>query len=166
MEKIDEKIKQLIIDMEKTLSAQKDPKGVGLAANQLGENLSLFIIKASERAKIKAFINPRIISRTVLGTKDSPYKKQKKKRRQSVKLEGCLSIPRIWGSVNRAKKILLEYQDLTPGVRKKSFQGFEATIIQHEIDHLNGIVFTQRSLEQKQPVYKEEGEELVKVDLS
>jgi len=155
---IDKKIKQLVIDMEKTLISQKDPKGVGLAANQVGVNLSIFIIKPSEKAKVKVFINPRIISRTVLD-KDSPYKKQGGKHRP-IKLEGCLSIPKIWGSVKRAKKVYLEYQDLNGSVRKEWFQGFEATIIQHEMDHLQGIVFTQRSLEQKKPLYKEENGEL------
>lgn len=173
--KIDGKIKKLLIDMEKILLAQNDPKGVGLSANQVGVDLSLFIIKPSEKAKVKMFINPKILKKieNVGAQFIAPKNKgvinhapTKKSRRQPVKLEGCLSIPRIWGPIKRAKKILLEYQDLTPGVRKKWFQGFEATIIQHEIDHLQGVVFTQRSVEQNQPVYKEEEGELVKVDLS
>ena len=172
VEKIDEKIKKLVNDMEKILASQKDPKGVGLAANQVGINLSLFIVKPSEKAKIKVFINPKIL-KVVSGLR-SPYRQTsndtgrvtKKRKRRPVKLEGCLSIPRIWGPVKRAKKIYLEYQDALGKSYKRWFSGFEATIIQHEIDHLNGIVFTNRSMEQSQPLYKEVGDELVKVDLS
>lgn len=170
--KIDEKIKKLILEMEKILIAQTDPPGVGLAANQVGINLSLFIIKPSIKAKIKVFINPRIIkfvnsftprnfNKAGLTRKPS----NKKTRKQKVKLEGCLSIPRIWGPVKRADKIFLHYQDLVGKKHLKWFAGFEAMIIQHEVDHLNGIVFTQRAVEQKNQLYKEENEELVKISL-
>ncbi len=163
VEKIDEKIKQLISDMEKTLVAQKDPKGVGLAANQVGINLSLFIIKSSEKANTKVFINPKIL-KVIKIPKNSPSKK--KTRHTPVKLEGCLSIPKIWGPVKRAKKIYLEYQDLiSPIIKKRWFQGFEATIIQHEIDHLNGVVFTARSMEQGEKLYKEVDEELKQIEI-
>jgi len=145
----DKKLENIIKEMTETLNAQNDPPGVGLAANQVGLNLSLFITKPTEKSKIKVFINPKII-RTVL-YKDSPSKKKK----SLVKFEGCLSIPRIWGPVKRANKILLRYQDETGKEYEKWFTGFEAVIIQHEVDHLQGIVFTQRSLEQKQKLYKE-----------
>ncbi|KKS44950.1 MAG: Peptide deformylase, partial [Candidatus Gottesmanbacteria bacterium GW2011_GWA2_42_18] len=81
-------------------------------------------------------------------------------------LEGCLSIPRIWGPVKRAAKIFLHYQDLTGKKYLKWFSGFEATVIQHEIDHLNGIVFTQRAVEQKGQLYREEDGELTKFELT
>jgi len=145
----DKKLENIIKEMSETLKAQNDPPGVGLAANQVGLNLSLFITKPTEKSKIKVFVNPKII-RTVLD-KDSPSKKKK----SLVKFEGCLSIPRIWGPVKRANKILLRYQDETGKEYEKWFTGFEAVIIQHEVDHLQGIVFTQRSLEQKQKLYKE-----------
>ena len=161
--KIDNKIKKIVFDMEKILIAQNDPPGVGLAANQVGLDLSIFIIKPTEKAKIKVFINPKIVSRTDLFKteykKVRPYKKK-------IKLEGCLSIPRIWGPVKRAGKIFLNYQDLTGKKYLKWFSGFEAIIIQHEVDHLNGIVFTQRSVEQKGQLYREEEDELVKFELT
>ncbi len=162
VKKIDEPVKKLVYEMEKTLIAQKDPKGVGLAANQVGVDLSLFIIKASEKTKTKIFINPKII-KLVNPLTRKPAKK--KKRKKPVKLEGCLSIPRIWGPVKRAKKIYLEYQGLDGPPKKEWFQGFEATIIQHEIDHLNGIVFTVRSVEQKGALYKEKDGELKPFDI-
>ena len=145
--KIDDSVKKLVAEMKETLEAQSDPQGVGLAANQIGLNLSLFIIKKNPKAKIAVFINPKILKKV--------EKKLRRKKRLPVKLEGCLSIPRIWGPVKRAGKISLEYQDLNGKTKKEWFFGFMATIIQHEIDHLEGVVFTQRSLEQKAPLYKE-----------
>ncbi|MBI5122552.1 peptide deformylase [Candidatus Roizmanbacteria bacterium] len=162
VEKINDKIKKIVFDMEKILIAQDDPPGVGLAANQVGLDLSIFIVKPTQKAKIKVFINPRIVSRTDL-FKDSPNKKVRPYKKR-VKLEGCLSIPRIWGPVKRAERIFLHYQDLTGKKYLKWFIGFEATVIQHEIDHLKGIVFTQRSVEQKGQLFREENEELVKID--
>ncbi|KKP70634.1 MAG: Peptide deformylase [Candidatus Roizmanbacteria bacterium GW2011_GWA2_35_19] len=170
---IDEKIKKLIFEMGETLAAQTDPQGVGLAANQVGVDLSLFIIKKSPTANTQIFINPKIIKlepsnqkpKTNSKTKTIKLKKQK---RDPVKLEGCLSIPRIWGPVKRAPKILLEYQDLastTSEVVRRWFQGFEATIIQHEMDHLQGVVFTQRSVEQNGPLYKEKDGELKAIEI-
>lgn len=160
--------------MKEVLIAQDDPPGVGLAANQVGVDLSIFIIRPTLKSKIKVFINPKIL-KTVQGSRNL-YRKTsdetgivtEKRKRKTVKLEGCLSIPRIWGPVKRADKILLEYQDLTSPtyeVKRGWFQGFEATIIQHEMDHLNGIAFTQRTIEQKKQLYKENGGELEAVEI-
>lgn len=160
---IDDKIKKIVADMEKILIAQDDPPGVGLAANQVGLDLSIFIIKPTAKSSVKAFINPKIVSRTD-PFKDSPKRVSPYKKRKRVKLEGCLSIPRIWGSVKRPDRIFLNYQNLTGKKYLKWFTGFEAIIIQHEVDHLNGIVFTQRAIEQKGQLYKEEKDELVKIE--
>ena len=155
--------------MEKVLIAQNDPPGVGLASNQVGLDLSIFIIRPTEKAKIKTFINPKIIN--VGAQFIAPENKgvinhapTKKSRHKRVKLEGCLSIPRIWGPVKRRNRIFLKYQDLTGKEFIKWFSGFEAIIIQHEMDHLNGVVFTQRSVEQKGQLYREENDELVKIE--
>ncbi|MEK7597318.1 MAG: peptide deformylase [Patescibacteria group bacterium] len=162
--KVDEKIKKIVSEMEKVLVAQDDPPGVGLAANQVGLDLSIFIIKPTEKAKIKVFVNSKIITKTDL-FKDSPKKvRPYKSKKPRVKLEGCLSIPRIWGPVKRAERIFLHYQDLTGKKYLKWFTGFEAIIIQHEMDHLNGVVFTQRSIEQKGQLFREENDELVKIE--
>ncbi len=149
--KIDDNIRKLVYDMEETLIAQSDPQGVGLSANQVGVDLSIFLMKKSPETDTKVFINPKILE------VEDELGKKRKGGRKTDKLEGCLSIPRIWGPVKRSNKIYLEYQDLNSQIHKKWFKGFEATIIQHEMDHLNGIVFTQRSLEQKAPLYKESG---------
>ena len=163
IENIDADIKKIIFDMEKVLIAQNDPPGVGLAANQVGLDLSIFIMKTSEKSKTKIFINPKIIK---LGSNDIERKRKDptKKKRSKIKLEGCLSIPRIWGPVKRKDRVFLKYQDITGKEYLKWFSGFESIIIQHEMDHLNGIVFTQRSLEQKGQLYREENDELVKIE--
>ena len=111
--KIDDSVKKLVAEMKETLEAQSDPQGVGLAANQIGLNLSLFIIKKNPKAKIAVFINPKILKKV--------EKKLRRKKRLPVKLEGCLSIPRIWGPVKRAGKISLEYQDLNGKTKKEWF---------------------------------------------
>ncbi|MCS6956546.1 MAG: peptide deformylase [Patescibacteria group bacterium] len=155
----DKKLEKIIEEMKITLEAQTDPPGVGLAANQVGINLSLFIIKPTKKSKIKIFINPKIIKIESLKIKKS------KKEEKHLKLEGCLSVPRIWGPIKRAQKILLEYQDIKGKKQIKWFSGFEAVIIQHEVDHLNGILFTQRSLEQNQKLYKEKNNKLEEIKI-
>ena len=70
------------------------------------------------------------------------------------KLEGCLSIPKIWGKIKRAKTLTLRFQDEQGREHEEQFTGFLATIIQHETDHTNGILFTQRVLEQKSKMYQ------------
>lgn len=158
-----DEIKKVVSDMEKVLIAQNDPPGVGLAANQVGLDISIFIMKVSEKAKTKIFINPKIIK---LGSSDIQRQRKDptKKKRSKIKLEGCLSIPRIWGPVKRKDRVFLKYQDINGKEYLKWFSGFESIIIQHEMDHLSGVVFTQRSLEQKGQLYREENNELVKIE--
>lgn len=152
---IDKKIKKLVAEMEITLVNQTDPEGVGLAAPQVGYPLRLFITKPTPKAKLHVFINPQILKHEAYSMKHEAQKKQK-----STKLEGCLSIPRIWGHVERPTQVLLAYTDLNGLRHEKIFKGFEATIIDHEIDHLNGVLFTQRVLEQSGKLYREEEGEL------
>jgi peptide deformylase len=152
--KIDSKIKQLVYDMEETLIAQVDPQGVGLAAPQVGISLSLFIIKPSQESNTEVFINPKILEIK------SPVERRQSHKKKHTKLEGCLSVPRIWGPISRAPKIRLTYQDLNGIFHTKWFTGFKAVIIQHECDHLKGILFTQRALEEKSKLYEEKDGEL------
>jgi len=146
--------------MKETLLAQTNPQGVGLAANQVGVNLSLFIIKPTKNSPISVFINPKILK------VEEEKEEKRKKKEKKLKLEGCLSVPKIWGNVKRAKKVLLEYQTDDESFEKKQawFSGFEAVIIQHEVDHLEGILFTQRALAQNQPLYEEKEGKLVKIE--
>lgn len=149
--KIDKGILELIEEMKKALASATDPIGVGLAAPQVGKALKIFIAKPSLKSNVSVFINPKIISKT------SPQEKKDKARTR--KLEGCLSLPNIWGEVLRYNEITLEFQDETGKKHNKKFKGFLATIVQHEIDHLNGVLFPKRVLEQKGALYKSEKDE-------
>lgn len=158
VKKIDKDITTLISDMVETLVATHDPEGVGLAAPQVGKNLQLFIIKESKKAPLFVFINPQI---TIID--DEPKKiakvsknnkNQKEDDDETTKLEGCLSLKDIWGTVNRAPKVKVKYLDEKGVNHEAIFNGFMAIIIQHEYDHLQGILFPKRVLEQKQQLYK------------
>lgn len=157
--KIDKSITLLIEEMKLTLANAVDPIGVGLAAPQVGKSLNLFLTKPNPKLRnFYVFINPVIIEQV-----DIEKRKETKKKR-SKKLEGCLSLPSIWGEVKRANEIILEYMDENGKTHKKKFKGFMSTIIQHEVDHLNGILFPKRVLEQKGILYEsgkdEDGEDV------
>lgn len=157
--KFDKKLKNIISEMEVTLLATTDPVGVGLAAPQVGLSLKIFQMKPTANAKTTTFINPEIIEQSkesgILLTKNSKTVEASKPQKSKGKLlEGCLSIPNIWGNVSRRKEITLRWQDVNGQDHIKNFTGFPATIIQHEIDHLNGILFTKHVIEQNEQLYK------------
>jgi peptide deformylase len=143
--KVDKDILVLIKQMEEALNFATDPIGVGLAAPQVNKGLAIFIAKPTDKAKIQVFINPEITK-----IEETTGKKKSK----SKKLEGCLSLKDIWGEVERANAVWLEYMDETGKQHHKKFAGFVATIVQHEVDHLNGILFPKRVLEQKGILYE------------
>lgn len=150
-------IAPLLLEMEEALLSASDPKGVGLAAPQIGKSIAVFITKPTEKAKILAFFNPEIVD-------SQPSQKLEARSKKRVrKLEGCLSLPNIWGEVLRAPAVTLSYQDKTGKKKTKKFTGFMATIVQHETDHLNGILFPKHVLEQKGNLYRsyknEEGQD-------
>lgn len=148
---ITKRVQNYAHEMVKTLNNQNNPIGVGLAANQVNLNLAFFVMKPTRKAKTEIFINP-----SILETKESPQTKKK----DNPSLEGCLSIPRIWGEVKRAQSVLLKYQTLHGEWKIEWFSGFKAVIIQHEIDHLHGILFTQRVIEQQGVLYEEKNGKL------
>lgn len=158
--KVDNKIQKLIEEMKKTLLAQKDPEGVGLAAPQVGHSLQIFIMKPGKKAPISTFINPKIISIDPV-----PAVKEGKKNKH-VAMEGCLSIPKYWAEIGRSQKLTLTYLNEDGQQQTNTFTGFEAVIIQHEMDHLHGVLFTKRALEQNQIIYKEENNEFIPTDIS
>lgn len=147
--RFDARLKQLIADMQETLVASKDPEGVGLAAPQVGVCKQLFVTRAHKKAKLRSYINPVII-------KTEEVVQTKTKEEDTAIFEGCLSIDRIWAPITRPGKVLLKYQNEKGRTEQKWFQGFEATIIQHEVDHLNGVLFTQRAVEQDAEIYEEQ----------
>lgn len=153
--KIDKTVLKLIADMKEALESAKDPIGVGLAAPQVGKSLQLFIAKPTAKSKILVFINPRILKKE----KKISEAKSASGGENRKELEGCLSLLNIWGEVERFNSIWVSYLDETGRKHHRKFDGFLATIIQHEIDHLNGILFPKRVLEQKGTLYKSEKDE-------
>lgn len=164
IDSFDGKLQMLVKDMEKTLNTQVDPQGVGLAGPQVGVGLSLFIIKPTAKAKASVFLNPTILEIEEKRSFTTRVKKDARGKKKKHHLEGCLSIPRIWAPVKRAKKLLLAYQTVDGEKKSEWFTGFKAVIIQHEVDHLKGILFTQRALEQKNQLYEEKKGKLVKLE--
>lgn len=157
VDKIDKKIKDLIKDLKDTLSTQKDPEGVGLAAPQIGKNLCVFLAKYKDFERV--VINPKII-KIEKTSKKMPDKKSKKEI-----LEGCLSLPYYYGPLRRASKVTIEYLGEDGKVKTETFDGFHAQIILHEIDHLNGILFVDHLLGEGKPLYKVEGKNWEEVEL-
>lgn len=157
--KFDKKLKQILKDMEATLRATKDPIGVGLAAPQVGLPLRIFQMKPTEKSIVTSYINP-VIEKTSVEeeiphfTNSEKVEGKKPESSRNKLLEGCLSIPDIWGNVTRKKEVTLSWQDADGNSFKQDFSGFPAIIIQHEIDHLDGTLFTKRVMEQEEKLFK------------
>ncbi len=128
------KLKELIGDMFETMS---NSDGIGLAAPQIGIPIRLFVIDASPLEEDhpelkdfkKVFINPKIVERS---------------ENQVLYNEGCLSIPNLREDVERPDSITIKYLDENFNVYEDHFDGVAARVIQHEYDHLEGILFTDR----------------------
>ena len=154
--KIDKKIIQIVNDLKETLATQKDPEGVGLAAPQIGKNLRIFVASYAKTSLVA--INPEIVS---VGSKLSEASENKEQL-----MEGCLSLPHFYGPLRRASSITIKYQTSQGQEKVEQFTGFMAQIVQHELDHLKGVLFVDKLLEQKESLYKLVGEEWEEVELS
>lgn len=157
VQKIDKKILEAIRDLKDTLKIQTDPEGVGLAAPQIGKNLRIFLIKHKGLERI--IINPEVLK----------IRKRKETRLGSPKarqvMEGCLSLPHYYGPIKRANYVRLKYLGEDGREKTEEFKNFFAQIVLHEVDHLEGILFVDRLLEQKKPLYKLVGDEWEEVEL-
>lgn len=122
-------LKELCADMIKTM---KENDGVGLAAPQVGKSIRLITINTKDEPKI--MINPKITGKS--------WAKEWNE-------EGCLSVPGVYGKVRRNKKINCIYFDKKAQKTKIQAQGLLAFVIQHEIDHLDGILFIDKAKEIK-----------------
>ena len=156
VKKFDAKLKKLIQDMGDTLKAARDPEGVGLAAPQVGISLRLFVTRPTKQSKIRVYINPEI-------TKIMEVKNEEGEKKNTSTLEGCLSVNRIWSEIERPLKVQMHYVDADNKPHSEWFEGFKATIMQHEIDHLNGTLFTNRALEQNSTVFEERNGKLEEI---
>ena len=115
-------IKQFVFMMKKY-------DGIGLAAPQVGKAIQLVAVQTKDGAKI--FINPQIT---------------KKSFKKEIAEEGCLSLPKIFKNVKRPYKITIKYQDEQGNKHTLTEQGLYARVLQHEIDHLQGILFIDKAI--------------------
>jgi len=120
------KFRSLLSDMIETMF-KKD--GIGLAAPQIGKNIRVLIINTKDGPKI--LINPEIIKKSIL---------------KEVGEEGCLSVPGYYGKVKRHKKIICTYTSEDNLKKRIEASGLMARVIQHEIDHLDGVLFIDREI--------------------
>lgn len=127
IEEITEEVEELLDNLQDTMIAHD---GVGLAAPQVGKNLQVAVVEEEDGAVIE-LINPRIVQATG----------------ETIDVEGCLSIPHVYGTVSRAQRILVHYYDRDGDEMELEAYDFLARAIQHEIDHLQGILFTEKLIE-------------------
>ncbi len=98
-------------------------QGIGLAANQVGWNYRVFVLEGD-----LVCFNPRIVAASDLCTHER---------------EGCLTFPGLWLRIRRPERVCVEYMDVFGKIQQNEFVGVTARCFQHELDHLNGVVFTQ-----------------------
>ncbi|MBO4546828.1 MAG: peptide deformylase [Treponema sp.] len=122
---INDELRELAVEMFETMDAAN---GVGLACPQIGKNIRMFVAMADDDVQ-RVFINPQIIA-----TSDDsvPYE------------EGCLSVPQVYENIMRPSKVTVQAQDQNGKKFTLEAEGLLARIIQHETDHLDGVIFIDR----------------------
>ncbi len=130
VEKVTPEIRQLVDDMFETMY---EAPGIGLAAIQVAQPVRVITMDLAKpdangeaKREPRVFINPEIIARS---------------DELSVYEEGCLSIPEYYEEVERPARVRVRFTDLDGKLREEDAEGLYATCIQHEIDHLNGVLF-------------------------
>lgn len=140
---ITREIQEEIQDLIDALKGAHDPEGVGLSFPQIGITKRGFATYLEK--KVRIYLNPVILDQseetTLGGTPERPT------------LEGCLSIPHLYGPVPRAKKIKIKAIDEHGVEVFKTFTSFPARVFLHEQDHLDGILFTDYTLKNNLPLY-------------
>ncbi len=129
----------LIRKMHNTVTCEQQP-GVGIAAPQIGINRRVFLVKRFDKIDepFEFFINPKITWYSDVLQKGG---------------EGCLSIQNQYNDVYRSLAIQLSYSDFSGNVFQEMIEGYTAVIMQHEMDHLNGILFTDHVADQLERKY-------------
>jgi peptide deformylase len=126
VERVDGQLRKLAGDMLETMY---DAPGIGLAAIQVGEPVRMLVIDLAKEEEPKApqvFVNPDVVESS---------------DQRSVYEEGCLSIPDYYAEVERPSSVRVKYFDLDGKEQEVAAEGLLATCLQHEIDHLNGVLF-------------------------
>ncbi|HEB55570.1 MAG TPA: peptide deformylase [Gammaproteobacteria bacterium] len=137
----DASLQSFIHDLDETMRA--GPGGVGIAAPQVGRLQRIVIVDVSCKPKIRqhgrlVLINPEILE----------WEGMAKGR------EGCMSVPDYTGNVIRAKTIKLQAQDEQGELHVYDMEGFEARAVQHEIDHLDGLLFLDRLVSRRNDLFQ------------
>ena len=166
---VDERLLADVADLVEVLESNEH--GAGLAAPQIGIERRFFGIKELKSKKVKVVINPEITG--VWGKKDwIKLKSEAVSGEDKVKdedfLEGCLSFPNIYGTVKRWLKIqvsgaVIKHKKLVPFM--KELHGFEAIVFQHELDHLEGILFIDHIQNDGGKIYRQVGEKMEEISL-
>jgi len=135
--KSDLEVPKICQELKILLEQQEDPEGLGLSSPQINILKQIFATKIGKT--IRFFINPKIYSVS---------------KEKTTTIEGCLSVPLYYGEVTRPFKIDINFQNETGKKINCHYKGITATVIQHEIDHLNGILFIDHVHRQNGKVYK------------
>lgn len=129
-EPIDQITDELVVLLEDMYETMVAHDGVGIAAPQIGKNIQVAVVEVEENDRFE-LINPRIVDR----------------KGKDIDIEGCLSMPHVFGTVERAEEITVHYFDRDGDEIEVTAFGYLARAIQHEIDHLHGILFTDKVIE-------------------
>ena len=136
IERLTKRHRQMLDDMAETMYAAN---GVGLAAPQIGKSLRLVVIDVEDEHGLLELVNPVITMR----------------EGSVVDSEGCLSIPKVYGEVERAERVTVEYTDRRSRRRTLTADGLLARCIQHECDHLDGRLFIDIAINLRKEEEKE-----------
>lgn len=109
----------------KMIEIMQESRGIGISANQVGYNKRVIVVQPRDQEPFAMF-NPKIVSSTTKTTDE----------------EGCLSFPHLYIKIERDSEITVEYLDKQGKSCIINLSGYDAKCVQHEIDHLNGVVFT------------------------
>jgi peptide deformylase len=140
-----EGLKELVKDMTETMY---DAPGIGLAAPQIGESIQLIIVdvaKLENEQEVLVMINPRIIGHE--GTQ--------------IDEEGCLSVIELTANVKRYQKVTVAFEDLDGEPKEITAEDRFAVVLQHEIDHLHGILFLDHLSALKRTLYKKKVQKIL-----
>lgn len=133
----DKNLDKLVTNLADSLEAQKDPPGLGLSAPQIGVLKRVFVARVKNR--IRGFVNPHIV---------------KMSKKEVTILEGCLSVPELYGHVIRPAELDLMSQNKQGRKTTAHYKGLVARVIQHEVDHLDGILFIDHVHHQNGKMFK------------
>lgn len=137
---VDDRVRAFIADLEATMHA--GPRGVGIAAPQVGEFRRIVIVDLSSKPK-----HPNH-GRLVLINPEIPQWEG-----MAVGREGCLSVPDFTGNVIRAERIRIQALDEHGAQHDYELAGFEARAVQHEVDHLDGLLFLDRLVSRRNDLF-------------